>query len=313
MPNSTTVTFSDPYEYQTSHREALQKLVVTARGKYRAKITSVELHRLWMLRGWHSLPTVSHAALREDQSPIVFPTDARQPPSVNNGFEVKPGEMVVTCLGGEYHARTPPQKHWGSLSLTADDLAAFSRTLVGRDLKAPPETRVMRPEPAAMSRLLSLHNAVDGLATTTPEILAHPEVAKAIEQELARALIACLSGTASTESRQPLRGIVMQRFEQMIEVHRNKPLYLTDVCAALGVSGRTLRWYCQELLGMGPQRYLWLRRMHLVRRALTLADPAKTDVTTIANDHGFAELGRFAVTYRQMFGEVPPMTLRRLA
>jgi len=284
MPNSTTVTFSDPYEYQTSHREALQKLVVTARGKYRAKITSVELHRLWMLRGWHSLPTVSHAALREDQSPIVFPTDARQPPSVNNGVEVKPGEMVVTCLGGEYHARTPPQKHWGSLSLTA-----------------------------AMSRLLSLHNAVDGLATTTPEILAHPEVAKAIEQELARALIACLSGTVSTESRQPLRGIVMQRFEQMIEVHRDKPLYLTDVCAALGVSGRTLRWYCQELLGMGPQRYLWLRHMHLVRRALTLADPAKTDVTTIANDHGFAELGRFAVTYRQMFGEVPSMTLRRLA
>jgi len=140
----------------------------------------------------------------------------------------------------------PPQKHWGSLSLTA-----------------------------AMSRLLSLHNAVDGLATTTPEILAHPEVAKAIEQELARALIACLSGTVSTESRQPLRGIVMQRFEQMIEVHRDKPLYLTDVCAALGVSGRTLRWYCQELLGMGPQRYLWLRHMHLVRRALTLARPGQ--------------------------------------
>ena len=113
MPNSTTVTFSDPYEYQTSHREALQKLVVTARGKYRAKITSVELHRLWMLRGWHSLPTVSHAALREDQSPIVFPTDARQPPSVNNGVEVKPGEMVVTCLGGEYHARTPPTEALG--------------------------------------------------------------------------------------------------------------------------------------------------------------------------------------------------------
>ena len=313
MPNSTTVTFSDPYEYQTSHREALQKLVVTARGDYRAKITSIELHRLRILRGWHSLPTVSHASLREDQSPIVFPTDGRQPPSMNNGVEVRPGEMVITRLGGEYHARTPPQKRWGSLSLTADDLAAFSRVLVGCALKPPPETRVIRPDPAAMSRLLSLHNAVGGLAATAPDILAHPKVAKAIEQELVRALIACLPGTASTQSRQPLRGTVMQRFEQMIEAHRDEPLYLTDVCTALGVSDRTLRLYCQDLLGMGPQRYLWLRRMHQARRALTLADPAETTVTVIANDHGFAELGRFAVAYRELFGERPSMTLRRAA
>ena len=53
--------------------------------------------------------------------------------------------------------------------------------------------RVIRPEPAVMSRLLSLHNAVGGLAATTPDILSHPEVAKAIEQELAQALIACLT------------------------------------------------------------------------------------------------------------------------
>jgi len=105
----------------------------------------------------------------------------------------------------------------------------------------------------------------------------------------------------------------MQRFEQMIEAHREEPLYLTDVCAAVGVSDQSLRLYCQELLGMGPQRYLWLRRMHQARRALTLADPAETTVTMIANDHGFAELGRFAVAYRELFGERPSMTLRRAA
>ena len=61
---------------------------------------------------------------------------------------------------------------------------------------------------------------------------------------------------------------------------------------------------------MGPAQYLWLRRMNLARRALRLADPGKTTVTAIATEFGFWELGRFAVQYRQLFGELPSATLR---
>ena len=62
---------------------------------------------------------------------------------------------------------------------------------------------------------------------------------------------------------------------------------------------------------MSPHRYLWLRRMNLACRALTLADATTKTVTEIANNHGFGELGRFAVAYRKLFGESPSMTLRR--
>jgi AraC-like DNA-binding protein len=61
---------------------------------------------------------------------------------------------------------------------------------------------------------------------------------------------------------------------------------------------------------MGPIRYLTLRRMHLVRRALLKADPSKATVTRLATDHGFWELGRFAVAYRRIFGELPSESLR---
>jgi AraC-like DNA-binding protein len=64
---------------------------------------------------------------------------------------------------------------------------------------------------------------------------------------------------------------------------------------------------------MGPIRYLTLRRMHLVRRALLGADPSKANVTRIVTDHGFWELGRFSVAYRALFGESPSETLRRPA
>jgi AraC-like DNA-binding protein len=162
-----------------------------------------------------------------------------------------------------------------------------------------------------MARLLQLHEATSKLAATVPDILAHPEVARAIEQELIRAMIACLADPTALENCRPARQAVMRRFHQVIEANQDEPLYLGDICAAVGVSERTLRSLCSEYLGMSPHRYLWLRRMNLVRRALILADPIATTVTMIANDYGFGELGRFAVAYRQLFEETPSRTLCR--
>ena len=62
---------------------------------------------------------------------------------------------------------------------------------------------------------------------------------------------------------------------------------------------------------MSPTRYLWLRRMHLARRALRMADPTAATVTGVATSYGFWELGRFSVAYRSLFGESPSVALHR--
>jgi AraC-like DNA-binding protein len=103
----------------------------------------------------------------------------------------------------------------------------------------------------------------------------------------------------------------MSKFEEFLASNCDQPVYLSEICAATGVSESTLRRCCQEHLGMSPVRYLWLRRMSLARAALIRADPATANVTGIATDHGFCELGRFSVEYRALFGESPSATLRR--
>ena len=105
----------------------------------------------------------------------------------------------------------------------------------------------------------------------------------------------------------------MARFEEFLKSNRDRTLYLTEICTAIGVAERTIRACCEEHLGMGPIRFLTLRRMHLARRALLGAEPSKSTVTSILTDHGFWEFGRFSVAYRSLFGETPSETLRRPA
>jgi len=162
-----------------------------------------------------------------------------------------------------------------------------------------------------MTRLLNLQEAAGRLAAAAPDILEHPEVSRAMEQELVHVMVRCLEDLAiGPKSYSHQRGSVMRRFEHFLEEHPDSAVYMPEICAAIGVSGRTLRDQCGEHLGMSPHKYLWLRRMNLARKALALADPTATTVTTIALDHGFGELGRFAVQYRALFGESPSATLR---
>jgi AraC-like DNA-binding protein len=103
---------------------------------------------------------------------------------------------------------------------------------------------------------------------------------------------------------------VVSRLEDFLKDHLGDPIYLTNLCDVTGVSERSLRNACHAVCGTSPKRYLTQRRMEAVRRALESAPPGKATVTRIATDHGFYELGRFAATYRSLYGEHPSETLR---
>jgi AraC-like DNA-binding protein len=154
---------------------------------------------------------------------------------------------------------------------------------------------------------------VERFADAPAHILTQPEAARVLERALMHAMIMCMTDGSPVETglgaRQHLA--ILARFEDFVTANDNRPLYLAEICAAVGASGRMLRMCCQEHLGIGPVRYLWLRRMHLARRALMEASPQTATVARIAMEYGFWELGRFAVRYREQFGESPSATLLR--
>ena len=63
---------------------------------------------------------------------------------------------------------------------------------------------------------------------------------------------------------------------------------------------------------MSPTQYVLLRRLKEVRRALRDANLDMASVEEVAHRFGFAELSRFAESYRATFGEAPSATLKRI-
>ena len=236
MPDSAVLTFTDPDVYHAAIRNAQVEGVVTARGNFRAELTRIDLHRLWMLRGEESLARVYNVAIGS-RAAIFFAID-RNSPEYIDGMELPQGQILVFGLGSVGHLRTAAGCQWGTMSLTFEDLAAAGQAIIGREVIAPSDTHCIRPPPQLMSRLSSLHEAAGHLAKTAPDILAQPEVARAMEQALVHAMVSCLSGgeTAETSSAHHRHAVIMRRLEELLEANPDRTLYLAELCSAAGVS-----------------------------------------------------------------------------
>ncbi|WP_354258555.1 helix-turn-helix domain-containing protein [Bradyrhizobium sp. F1.13.3] len=311
VSRSNVFSFVDPLQYAAHIRAADIEVFPTTKGEFRTQLTQVTFDQQWMQRTEENLPRIHRGAIRLDRKVFTFLTED-QPEVYNRGKLLSVGELCANDNDMQ-HVVTTGHYRFGGISLKLEDFAAKCESMLGVELRAEQCNGVLRPPPELMKRFLELHALVAALAKTTPELLTIPELVRSVEHKLTHAFLACVVGcNPSKVMEATLRNrVVMDRFEAFIEAHPNTPLYLDQVCVAIGVAERTLRAICEDHLGMGPVRYLTLRRMHLARRALTRALPGSATVTQIATTHGFWELGRFSVAYRETFGESPLATLRR--
>ena len=312
MAENGTATFASPDGYAAAIGVARVNLVVTGGSDFNGRLTWLNLGHLHVLQGRENLPRIGFFVLSPAHAFVSFPTNAGAPLTYG-GIGLQFGDVVFHSRGERLHQRTIGEGQWGLISLPPAQLAACARALTGLKMISPPEGRVLRPSRTAARRLLRLHSKACRLVETRHELIANPEVARALEQELLHALVNCLTaGDAEGNPRtRQHHADIMVRFEDALAAHGEPHLNLPALCVAIGVPERTLRLCCTEFLGMSPTRYYLLRRLNMARSALRRADPATASVAEIARNHKFVELGRFAAAYRAVFGEMPSSTLRR--
>lgn len=311
MPGSGTRTFLEPDHYEASLRQAQIEIVIALSAKFKARLTWAELHDLQVLRCEEDFPRVAYVGLGRQLSFVTFPAHSGPLP-VLGGTELRPGEIVLHGRGERMHQSTPGSFVWNVIALDPVQLEHYGRALSGKPFTLPSEGKILRPSVRDMARLRRLQAQVCRLAETKPRLLAHTEVARAIEQGLIQALVACLTA-ASTRADGPIKryAMIMIRLEEVLAEHLSEPLHMTRLCDLIGVTERTLRSCCSQFLGMSPIRYLLLRRLSRARVALRDADPNGANVLELVRGFGFAELGRFEAAYRAAFSETPLTTLQR--
>jgi AraC-like DNA-binding protein len=309
MPSSAVYTFSDPDEYASGIIAKSTELTVTKPGQFSAKLIQIRCHQLWLQRFSESLSWVGHAVTLTSRASILFSTTSG-PPLYTGGLEMLPTNLIRLSVA-DFHLRRPNLASYAGMSLPAEDLVALGEAIGEVNLAPPRDCLLVSPQPSAIAKLQRLHAAAGRLAEDAPEIIAHPVAAHGLEQVLIEAMIDCLASREVNKYTlaQGQHAIVMRRFRRVVEENPEHPLYITEICKAIGVSSRTLEACCHEHLGMSPKHYLLLRRMHLARRALRQAAPMPGSVTEIATRYGFWHLGRFAVEYQSLFGVSPSATL----
>lgn len=312
MLSSAVRTFTDPDEFATSVRQGNLEVTVTERGTFSSGLIRIDLHRLWMQHFTETLPQITHVADWGGRAAISFQTSPGSSLS-RYGIEMPPGTVMRHAEAQSYYLKSGGCGY-GAMSLPVADLALVGSALTDCDLLRQKSPQLISPPLAAMAKLQRLHAAAMTLAKDSPEIIIHPEAARGLEHALTEAMVDCLS-IGSLQKKRDLtiwqHAKIMQRFHRLIAEKSDEPLYIPELCLAVGASERTLRICCVEQLGMGPKQYLMLRRLNFAHQALIKSDPTQTTVTDIATQYGFWQFGRFAGTYKSFFGELPSATLAR--
>src|SRR5215472_17877250 len=169
MSSSAFPTFTDLDAFHAAFRDMRAESVITGRGNFRADFTTIQLDRLSLQEAEETLPRTAYSAVDPRRFAITFISDPRQQIHTD-GLELLPDAIVVFRAASEAHNRFASATRWSTVTLPREDVAAAGRTLIGRELIAPPHTHLIKPAPPLMSKLLGLHKADSHLARAAPEV-----------------------------------------------------------------------------------------------------------------------------------------------
>lgn len=141
----------------------------------------------------------------------------------------------------------------------------------------------------------------------------NPLVATGLEQYLATMVIRTFPSTVVYDTPRAVRHdgspALLRRATAFIDDHADADISLTDIAAEVYLTPRALQYMFRKHRDCTPMEYV--RRVRLSRAHLDLVGGhhSTTTVSEVARRWGFAHVGRFAVLYRQNYGQSPHVTL----
>lgn len=277
--------------------------------------------RLWRMRS-EALPTITLTLAREAAGTIfsgrsdpeffhcIIPIAAEKATLVN-GIKLGPGDLIWLAPDEPCHIVRMSPSYWVDICLES--------SVVERWLDGP--NQVLTRDVAAHTCVVPARDHLTNLLLVVREafrlhrFLANDQQFKGMKSTLSDTLADCLRAIFAGQChgdvicRMPGRhsGILQATLELIDSSDACMPA--TDVMrSASHTTERTIRNVFHEFFGISPHRYLMLRRLHSIRRAIRDGQ-ARENITSICARHNVWDFGRFSGQYKDCFGVLPSADL----
>ena len=285
-----------------------------AKGRFRGNFLHARLGESQLDWGGYNLPLMAMGDLPADKITLACILRSGEE-GLLNGIRVADATPVIVTEQSELNYRLGAQTQWMAYQIDRKSLEA-----IGIEL---PEHGVFVPRAEAQNRqrlqrcvldvVKQLHDfARDAPANPSPEAVVDP-VQTALLSAFCDVLDQGQSAGTGRTGRLARPQQTVSRARAYLDAHIDQPIRIRQLCSATGTSWKTLERAFLKIYGMPPKQWLNVYRLSVTRRKLASATSEETSVTSVAHRHGIQHLGRFAVAYREMFGESPVTTLKRKA
>lgn len=168
--------------------------------------------------------------------------------------------------------------------------------------------------PRSRAAVRAWHRALDYVALTlaTPDTARQPVIVAGLAPLLAGAVLQCYPSNLTEQdlANEPALPETLKDAISFIHRHAAGEVGINDVAGAVHLTPRAVQYLFRRQLATTPTEYIRHVRLSRAHQELIAGAPSDTTVTEIAQRWGFAHTGRFAVLYRQTYGQSPHTTLR---
>jgi AraC-like DNA-binding protein len=288
------------------------EIVQLGAGRIAGRLTRATIGDVSFSKGSFSLPIRASGVLSQSRLTIGVLLRCSSPLKARLGIGVA-GDIFINPPGFDHYCVFTSAASFAALCIDTIDLAMTFR---GEGPLSDPafwsrpfHCRPANPGTAAQIER-HLRQTFARLATKKPLSAASADyLTRGVVEVIAAPVI---DATVTLESSTIACAIrIVREAEHYVDARSFRPVHISELCSHLKVSRRTLHRCFEDVLGIGPGAFLRQKRLCFAHSALRRLDGRAANVTQVATEFGFLELGRFAHQYRQLFGEYPNETLRR--
>ncbi|TPV97246.1 MAG: AraC family transcriptional regulator [Myxococcales bacterium FL481] len=305
--------YTDFDAFSSAVRDANFEMLIQNPKRQLWSVTQMDLHGIHIQMGQEGSGNITEGETLPDGHLLFMPLTHAEAHSAN-GVALDDVSVAILAPKTDFCLASRTEHDWFSIFVPTLHLDPFSAPGDASSKTLRPRCRVTRLDRQLANRYRA--SVVDLLATSAnyPEFessLASTVAAEELRKLITEIFVQRQAGDTPPVGRQRIpRRRIIRCCHELLEAHSGEHIGIKDLAVAAGVCERTLRTAFREHYGIGPARYLQLRTLHRVRRALRAADPEEVSVATVLLRHGEWEFGRFAARYRRVFGELPSQTLR---